>query len=180
MSSTAAGEAGEASRRAAEAARRSGTARPAPASIGEILMSLLNDLPGLISDRVHLLALELRRARQSFAKMALMVVVAAILAATAWVAFWAFVAVVIVAMGVPWYGVFLLIVVLNCIGAWLAIRRAQALVEDLTLPATVRRLTIAPSAKADSDSSIVAHSSRGTLTAEPPGSGQTHFGGSPS
>lgn len=147
MRASAAGNAGETE-------QRGGTAEPAT-SIGQTLMALLRDLPGLISDRVHLLALELRRARQSFVHMAIMVVVAAILAATAWVAFWALVAVVVVAMGVPWYGVFALIVVLNCLGGWFAIRRAQALVEDLTLPATVRRLTIAPSPTPDSASPTI-------------------------
>ena len=179
MPSTAAGEAGE-ERRAAEAARRAGRAQSASASLGEILMGLVNDIPGLISDRVRLLALELRRARQSFVQMALMVIVAVILATTAWVAFWAFVAVAIFAMGVPWYGVFLLIVVLNCGGAWIAIRRAQALVEDLTLPATVRCLTMAQSPPAPSNSLPVSESADGTPETEPPVIVSTHSGGSPS
>ena len=119
--------------------------RASTSSLSQLFMSLLNDIPGLVSDRVQLLALELRRARQSFVRMALLVLVAAILAATAWAAFWAFAAAVVVALGMPWYGVFALIFVLNCFAAWLAIRSAQALVGDLTLPATLRRLTLAPS-----------------------------------
>ena len=173
MPSSAAGEDGEV-RRVAEAARRAGRAPSASASLGDILMGLVNDIPGLISDRVRLLALELRRARQSFAQMALMVIVAAILAATAWVAFWALVAVALVATGVPWYGVFLLIVVLNCGGAWIAIRRAQALIEDLTLPATLRCLTMAPSPSAPSDSLPVSKNADGT----PPVIVSPHSGGS--
>lgn len=162
MPSSVAGDAGKTEQRRA-------TAESATASISQLLMSLLKDLPGLISDRVHLLALELRRARQSFVQMALMVVVAAILAATAWVAFWAFLAVIVVAIGVPWYAVFGIIVLINCLGGWMAIRHAQTLVEDLTLPATVRHLTIAPSPPPASSVPSAAEAGRtGPQSAAPP------------
>lgn len=120
-------------------------------SVAQLLLALWHDLPGLISDRVLLLALELRRARGSFVRMAILVVVGSILAATAWIALWALVTVILLAMGMPWYGAFSLILVLNGVGAWIAIGRASALVNDLTLPATMRRLTLAPSTTPHSD-----------------------------
>jgi hypothetical protein len=105
-------------------------------------MSLLHDVPRAVSDRVHLAALELRRARHAFLRMVVLAVVAAILAATAWLAFWAAIVVGLLALGIPWYGVAILVLLLNGLGAWFAIRAASALTDDLTLPATVRRLTV--------------------------------------
>lgn len=131
--------------------RQTASEQTAEPSVAQLLVSLWHDLPGLISDRVLLLALELRRARGSFARMAVFVVLASILAATAWVALWALVTVILLALGVPWYGAFALILVLNGLGAWIAIGRAAALVDDLTLPATMRRLTLAPSHIPDDD-----------------------------
>jgi uncharacterized membrane protein YqjE len=120
-------------------ARRQGAAP----SLAQMLLALVHDVPGLISDRVHLLALELRRARQSFLQLLLMGLAAGILALTAWIALWALFAVVVVAMGLPWSGVLLLILLLNGAGVWFILGRTRALVENLTLPATLRHLTLA-------------------------------------
>lgn len=116
-------------------------------SFMHLLTSLLRDIPGLISDRVHLVALELRRARQAAVQMVALVVVAAILAATAWIALWGFVIAVALTSGLPSYAALILVLLLNLVGGWLAIKRAKALAGYLALPATVRRLTTKPAAK---------------------------------
>lgn len=105
-------------------------------------MSLLHDVPRAVSDRVHLAALELRRARHAFLRMVVLAILAAILAATAWLAFWAAIVMGLLALDIPLYGVAILVLLLNGLGAWFAIRAASALTDDLTLPATVRRLTV--------------------------------------
>lgn len=116
-------------------------------SLAHLFASLWRDLPGLISDRVHLVALELRRARQAVVQMVALVVLAAILAATAWIALWAFVIAAALNSGLPWYGTLLLVLSLNLAGGWVAVRRVRRLAGYLALPATVRRLTTAPSSR---------------------------------
>ena len=118
--------------------------RAAAASLAQSLLALAQDLPGLFSDRVYLLALELRRARHSCVKLVAMALIAVILALTAWAAFWALLATIALALGMPWYGVFVLILLLNGLGVWFALSRARALVDRLALPATLRHLTLAP------------------------------------
>ena len=112
--------------------------------IAQQIKSLLEDIPGLISDRVHLAALELKRARQALVQMVGLVVAAAILMATAWIALWALLVAGAVRYGLSWVAAFGIILLINLVGSWLAIRRARALAGYLALPATVRRLSIAP------------------------------------
>lgn len=112
--------------------------------IAQLLKALLEDIPGLISDRVHLAALELKRARQALVQMVGLVAAAIIFLATAWLALWALLIASAVIYGLPWIGVFGVILLINLAGSWLAIRRARALADYLALPATVRRLSIAP------------------------------------
>ncbi len=120
----------------------------AQASITQLLKSLTGDLIGQVSGRVHLVALELRRARQALLQMVVLVIAAGIFMATAWIAFWVVVVTLAVASGLSWYGAVALVLFLNMVGGWLAFRRARALSVYLTLPATVRRLTVAPSVTA--------------------------------
>lgn len=110
----------------------------------QLLKSLLDDILGLISDRVHLVALELKRARMALAQLVGLLVGAAILAATAWFALWGLLVAAAVVYGLPWWGIGLGAILLNLLGGWLALRRVRALAEFLALPATFRRLTIAP------------------------------------
>lgn len=112
--------------------------------LAQLLKALLDDIPGLISDRVHLAALELKRARQALVQMVGLVVAAIIFLATAWLALWALLIACAVLYGLPWIGVFGAILLINVAGSWFAIRRARALADYLALPATVRRLSIAP------------------------------------
>jgi uncharacterized membrane protein YqjE len=129
--------------------------RPAPAqpSISELVKALGSDLVGQVSDRVHLVALELKRAQQAVLQMAGLIIVAAILAATAWIALWVLVVVLAWSSGLPWIGALALVLLLNLLGGWVAFKRALALAVYLTLPATVRRLTVASPAAASAAAS---------------------------
>lgn len=121
------------------------SALPGRPGIAQQIKSLLDDIPGLISDRVHLAALELKRARQALVQMVGLVVAAAILMATAWIALWGLLVAGAVRYGLSWVAVFGIIVLINLAGSWFAIRRARALAGYLALPATVRRLSVAQS-----------------------------------
>lgn len=124
--------------------RRAPDPEPVRVPLLELAGSLAKELPGLISDRVQLLALELRRAGQSLAKMLVLVLCALILLSTAWIALWVGLAFVLIHFGLHWWGAIIVILVLNIGAAVFALLRAKALVHNLTLPATMRRLTVAP------------------------------------
>jgi len=115
-----------------------------PASLLQTVQSLWRDLPGLLSDRVHLLALELKRAGMALAMMLGLVVGAAVLVATAWLALWVGIANALLEAGLAWGWVFLIVLLLNLGGAAFALLRAKSMAHLLTLPATVRRLTVTP------------------------------------
>jgi uncharacterized membrane protein YqjE len=120
-------------------------ASPGPgASVLHMLQALWLDLPGLVSDRVHLLTLELKRAGAALALMLGLVIGAAVLGATAWVALWVGITAALLQWGLAWGWVFLIVLVLNLGGALFALLRAKSLAHLLGLPATVRRLTVAP------------------------------------
>ena len=129
---------------AAGAAKRPAPASPPPpAGLLASIKGLLAELPGLVSDRVHLLSLELKRASRALAQMLALVVIAAVLTVTAWLALWAAIAAALVQAGMPWGWAAFVVLVLNlgaaALAAWLALKQARL----LTLPATVRRLTVA-------------------------------------
>jgi hypothetical protein len=126
------GAAGEASR-----------AGPAPRSAREALGWLLEDVPGLIGDRVRIFSLELRRVRLSAGQVALLGAAAAILGLTAWLAAWVLLAVALHAGGLSWAAALAIVLAINALGAWLALRRIAALARAFTFPATLRSLGIA-------------------------------------
>lgn len=113
-------------------------------SVLQMLQALWLDLPGLVSDRVHLLSLELKRAGGALALMLGLVIGAAVLAATAWLALWVGITAALLEWGLAWGWAFLIVLLLNVGGAAFALLRAKSLAHLLTLPATVRRLTVAP------------------------------------
>ncbi len=113
-------------------------------SLLQLLKGLAADLPGLLSDRIHLAALELKRARQALLQMAMLVVLAAIFAATAWLALWAFLVALALSAGVSLPLALAGALVLNAAGGAFALKKAMSLVDLLTLPATLRRLTLTP------------------------------------
>jgi uncharacterized membrane protein YqjE len=117
---------------------------PAPdevVSLPKAVGALLADLPGLLSDRVHLLALELRRASGALGQMVALGLLAAILIATAWITLWVGLAAAFLAVGLAWPWIVLLVLFVNLAAAVWALMRVKALAPLLALPATLRRLT---------------------------------------
>jgi hypothetical protein len=123
------------------------SAGAAPESVLQTLLSLGRELPGLLSDRVDLLSLELLRVGRALAQLALMLVAVAVLGVTAWLVLWGAVVMGLLALGLPrgWALLIILLVNLGAIGLLLA--RMQSLLPDLKLPATRRHLTLSPSAE---------------------------------
>lgn len=110
------------------------------------VQSLLRELPGLVSDRVELLSLELSRAGRALARIVAFLVAAAILAVTAWLALWAVVGGVLVSvLDLHWAWAALVICVVNLAAAALALMQLRRLLPMLGLPATRRHLTLSPS-----------------------------------
>lgn len=121
---------------------------PAPPPIGHVLRDLLQDLPGLIGDRIHLLALELKRARRALVGMLVMFLLAAILALTAWISTCVLVVAAAMRYGLPWDSACLIVLAINVVGVWLAVRHAGKLAGYLALPASMRQLSGASGAAA--------------------------------
>ena len=107
----------------------------------ETLQSIWRELPGLVSDRVDLLSLELQRAGRALGQIVALLVAAAILGVTAWLALWAGIAVGLVQLGLHWALSLLLVLGLNAAVAWWALARLRQLLPLLGLPATRRHLT---------------------------------------
>ena len=131
-------------------------AAPPPASKTpppwQVLSALLSELPGLVSDRVHLLSLEVKRAGRTLVELIVLVLGAAILLATGWLALWGAFTAALVEAGLGWGWAFLVTLLINLgAGAW-ALLRARRMAPLLGLPATLRHLTPArqPAAPADS------------------------------
>ena len=110
-------------------------------SLPRAIGALFADLPGLLTDRVHLLSLELRRASNALGQMVALGLLAAILFATAWLALWIGLAAAFLAVGLAWPWIVLLVLFINIsAGVW-AMLRVKALAPLLALPATLRRMT---------------------------------------
>jgi hypothetical protein len=102
---------------------------------------LLADLPGLLSDRVHLLALELLQARVALGQLVLLLMATSVVLGTAWVLLCVGLMLLALQAGWPLVLAVGLPVALNLgLGAW-AVWHARSLLPLLTLPATIRRLT---------------------------------------
>ena len=117
---------------------------PAPddvLSLPKAVGALFADLPGLLTDRVHLLSLELRRASNALGQMVALGLLAAILVATAWLTLWVGLAAAFLAVGLAWPWIVLLVLFINLTAAAWAVMRVKALAPLLALPATLRRLT---------------------------------------
>jgi hypothetical protein len=110
-------------------------------SLPKAVSALFADLPGLLTDRVHLLALELRRASGAFGQMVALGLLAAILFATAWITLWVGLAAAFLAVGLAWPWIVLLVLFVNLAAAVWALLRVKALAPMLALPATLRRLS---------------------------------------
>jgi hypothetical protein len=110
-------------------------------SLPKAIGALLADLPGILTDRVRLLSLELRRATNALGQMVALGLLAAILVATAWLAFWVGLAAAFLALGVAWPWIVLLVLFINLSAAFWCVMRVKRLAPLLALPATLRRLT---------------------------------------
>lgn len=117
------------------------------------LLALFGELPGLVSDRVRLVALEVRRAGEALALVIALAVAVAILLITAWLALWAGAAFALIDAGLGWGWVLLIVLAINLGAAFLAFSRARSLLRLLGLPATLRRMTVAPRAGSTNSSS---------------------------
>lgn len=137
---------------------RGGGDSPPPATLMDALWGVFAELPGLVSDRVQLLSLELRRAGQALARIVGLLVAAAILGATAWVALWGAVAGGLSALGMHWALALLAVLLINLAGAALAVARMRELAGRLRLPATLRHLTLRPDPPSPSEET--AHGAR--------------------
>lgn len=116
-------------------------AAPGLGGLIDLAQALLRQLPGLLSDRVDLFALELQRAGGVLAQIVAMVLAVAILGVTAWLALWGAILWVLIAVGVPGLPALLAVLVVNLAAAWMAMRRARRLMPLLSLPLTRRHLT---------------------------------------
>ncbi|KQW52018.1 hypothetical protein ASD88_05320 [Pelomonas sp. Root662] len=115
-----------------------------PAPLLEQLQALWHELPGLVSDRVELLSLELKRAVQALAQIVALLVAVGILGVTAWLLLWAGVIRLLVDAGLPMSGALLLSVAVNVLAVVLVLQRVRSLLPQLSLPATRRHLMISP------------------------------------
>ena len=120
------------------------------------LRRLVLALPGLFSDRLELLALELHRAGRALARIAALVVLAAILAITAWLALWACLVLVLVASGWSWPLAMLTVLLVNLLLAGAALLWIRGLVAALGLPATRRHLVFGAGAGTVADGQLPA------------------------
>jgi uncharacterized membrane protein YqjE len=111
-----------------------------PPTLLQAVGALLRDLPGLLTDRVRLLSLELRRASAALGQMVVLALIAAILCATAWLALWIGIVTVLVKLGLGLAWACVVVIVINLAGAAWAGMRLKALAPLLALPATLRRM----------------------------------------
>ena len=94
---------------------------------------------GMLSGRLLLLALELRRARHGLVSLAILGVVAAIAGATAWLALWALLAALAVHLGLSWPWAFAGILAVNLLLLLWVVAAMKALAPMLALPASRRQ-----------------------------------------
>jgi uncharacterized membrane protein YqjE len=110
------------------------------------LRALLGALSGMVGDRVLLFSLELQLAGKAFALILILLAGAAVAALTAWIALWLALAAWIMHNGWGWGWAALVVIAVNAAGAAFGVLKARSLFKLLTLPATLRHLTV-PSVK---------------------------------
>ncbi len=139
-----AGPNAERAQRQAQAQAASTAGKPRRTML-QSLQSLWHELPGLVSDRVEILSLELQRAGTALVKIIALVAAAAILGVTAWLVLWAVIVVGLFSVGLPLWLALLLALLVNVGVAAFLLVRAKGLLGMLKLPATRRHLTVSPS-----------------------------------
>ena len=128
--------------------------RAAAVSLLDLVQSLLHEVPGLISDRVELLSLELGRAGAALAKIVALTVAVAILGITAWAALWTGVVMGLLALDWHWALALGVVILVNAGAAAWAVMGMRRLAGLLKLPATRRHLTLRASAQAVAAKSV--------------------------
>jgi hypothetical protein len=118
----------------------SGGEEAASASLLDTLQALLHELPGLISDRVELFALELARAGRALARIVAWLVAIAIVGVTAWLALWAGLVVGLIQLGLHWAWALLIVLAINLVAAVVGLKQVRHLASRLSLPATRRHM----------------------------------------
>src|SRR5687767_14420707 len=111
-------------------------------SLIDLVRGVLQDLPGLIGDRVELFSLELHRAGIALVKVLALTVVATILGVTAWLAVWSIGVGLLIAAGWHVAAANGLVALINLLAAAWAVRRVRALMKALSLPATRHHLQV--------------------------------------
>lgn len=112
------------------------------------LQELVAALPGLFTDRLELLALELNRAGRGIVQIVALVLMVAILGVTAWLALCGGIALTLVALGLSWPLAMLAVLLVNLALGWAAVVRIRHLVAAVDLPATRRHLVFGAGAEA--------------------------------
>lgn len=126
-------------------------------SLLDQLLGTYRELPGLISDRVELLSLELHRAGTALLQIVALLVVAAILCVTAWLVLWAGIVSALLAAGWPLVLALAVALVSNIGASAWALFRMRRLLPLLGLPATRRHLTLDPPPPAADEGLQTAH-----------------------
>jgi hypothetical protein len=119
-------------------------------SMLHVVQDIWREIPGLLSDRVELLTLELKRAGLALARVVMLVVATVVFAVTAWLLLWGCIVAALVQVGLPFPAVLFAALVFNLLATWLAVARARALLPRLSLPATRRHLMLGHSNPPDS------------------------------
>ena len=113
----------------------------APESFLDTLRGIWRELPGLVSDRVELLSLELQRAGMALVQIALLGIALAVLGITAWLLLWGLVIATLALAGLHWTAAFLLALAVHLLLLAWVVQRVRTLFPVLGLPATRRHLT---------------------------------------
>ena len=109
--------------------------QPEPVPLLQQLKELWQELPGLVSDRVELLSLELQRATQSLIEIVALLVGVAVLGVTVWLLLWAALIGLMVTAGLALHWALLVAIVVNTVVIVLALQRVRGLLPALRLSA---------------------------------------------
>ncbi len=104
--------------------------------------ALLSELPGVISDRVHLFSLELTQTTQALGKILILLLLSVILAGSAWLALCVGAGAGAIRLGLHWGVVVAIEVITNLALAYWALSKVITLKHDLGFPVTLRHLTV--------------------------------------
>jgi hypothetical protein len=127
-----------------EATRDPGAGPGGPAVRRPSFRALADDIGAAFSARAYLVELEAKQAAWSAAYMLGFAVAAALLGVTAWLLLIGGLMTAAIRLGVPWWIVTLVALVLHAGATWLLVARIRKLVGNLTFAATRRTLSSRP------------------------------------